>query len=145
MLFILAMTFMLQEAAPLSLDLQAIRASSSAARAPPAPQQPLPLNVLPLCGNGKVDTIKDYEAAAGTLSMMNGAPRVWADEECDDGNRLDFDGCSADCMHMDLWVSGCELQLDQAIPDMEAILSLPGVMLVSALGGLYALNPQPTF
>ena len=145
MLFILAMTFMLQEAAPLSLDLQAIRASSSAARAPPAPQQPLPLNVLPLCGNGKVDTIKDYEAAAGTLSMMNGAPRVWADEECDDGNRLDFDGCSADCMHMDLWVSGCELQLDQTIPDMEAILSLPGVMLVSAQGGLYALNPQPTF
>ena len=47
--------------------------------------------------------------------------QVWANEECDDGNRLDYDGCSADCMHMDLWVSPCELEMKD-IPNKEAIL-----------------------
>ena len=81
---------------------------------------------LPLCGNGRVDTKADYTAYYADLNnppltltkqqILYGKKDVvdpnmlhnitiLADEECDDGNRFDLDGCSADCMHVDAWTA----------------------------------------
>ena len=121
---------------------------------------------LPLCGNGRVDTRADYAAyyadprhlplnltraqllpghlgladadAARNLSLL-------ADEECDDGNRLDLDGCSADCMHLDLWTSACEVAVDGPRLVYEDLFYDPvrGVMVASALDGVYSLSADP--
>ena len=97
---------------------------------------------LPLCGNGRIDTKADYEAfylaerrppLSMTMQQMGvimSPPTletpfdpstlfklfnltIFVDEECDDGNRIDFDGCSADCMNMDLWSTPCEIATDK--------------------------------
>jgi len=39
--------------------------------------------------------------------------RLLVDEECDDGNRRDGDGCSADCMDVDAMVDPCPVWLPQ--------------------------------
>ena len=66
--------------------------------------EPLPTDLLaPLCGNGRLDTRADYPA------NFTG---IWVDEVCDDGNRLDGDGCAADCASMDAWTSPCPLALN---------------------------------
>ena len=132
-----------------ALDLQPLRPMISATAPvdhPPPLQQslPPPSQALYLCGNGVVNTIQDYKNLPLILQQQQEPVQIWADEECDDGNRLDFDGCSADCMHMDLWVSSCELQLPSNLVNMEAMLSLPdNKMLVSALDGLYVLKSEP--
>ena len=57
---------------------------------------------LPLCGNGVVNSAQDYDAyyAAGGEEFHfvreNTMIQILASETCDDGNRLDGDGCSAD-------------------------------------------------
>lgn len=123
-------------------------------------------NFLPLCGNGRIDTKADYatfykETKYPPLNVtlqqlfsgwnLSGIPNsgqtfgvtLAADEECDDGNRLDFDGCSADCMHMDLWTSACGLMLNH---DKELIMEdimydpVRECMVLSASDGLYALK-----
>ena len=136
---------------------------------PPAPAAPTRDPVLdmprflPLCGNGRVDTKADYAAYYSdprnlplsltrqqllyqTQGVVNpGAVHnitILADEECDDGNRLDLDGCSADCMHMDLWTSPCEIAVDGPPLVYEDIVYDPvrGAMVVSALDGVYSLE-----
>jgi cysteine-rich repeat protein len=135
--------------------------------------------LLPLCGNGRLDTRADYEA----LYARNGAePPPWSlqmtyaglynyydptsramplgwdqlynltvlpaaeeGEACDDGNRADFDGCSADCMTLDLWAPACELAVvpsSSSSLEFEALLYDPfrKVMVVSAADGLYSLG-----
>ena len=91
-------------------------------------------NFLPLCGNGRIDKKADYEAYYRThppltLTQQELLPNrfdltnpttlhnitILADEECDDGNRLDLDGCSADCMHVDLWTSACEIEVETPV------------------------------
>lgn len=72
---------------------------------------PLPVNLIaPNCGNGKLDQ-----------HMMNEIPQpqdlwnagvIFVNEACDDGNRLDGDGCAADCASMDALTSPCPLAID---------------------------------
>lgn len=127
-------------------------------------------NFLPLCGNGRVDTKEDYAAYylnrshrpltltrqqilymyrdlqdPATLHNVS----FFADEECDDGNRIDFDGCSADCMYMDLWTSACEMavDLDPQTPTLDNLEyediiydTARKCMVVSAKSGIYALE-----
>lgn len=66
---------------------------------------PLPADLngspfLRLCGNGVLNKASDYNDPADSIRV---------DEECDDGNRLDGDGCSADCMDVDTLVSPCKV------------------------------------
>jgi cysteine-rich repeat protein len=167
--------------------------------------------LLPLCGNGRIDTRADYDAyysnaRAGTapllLRMMRSrifnmpdspypnpyqpheevqqmslgaraaydasmaayqeAHRLYnltvlphEGEVCDDGNRLDFDGCSADCMALDLWAPACELAVVVAAPPSSTITTVSSsaleyeglvydpfrkAMVVSAADGLYRLD-----
>lgn len=124
---------------------------------------------LPLCGNGRVDTAADYEryyASTGlaplTLTkaqLLPGYARealvspdqrynltIFADETCDDGNRLDLDGCSADCMHMDLWTSGCEIATDTALVYEDITFDpVSGGLMASATDGVYVLYVNPGF
>lgn len=127
-------------------------------------------NFLPLCGNGRVDTKEDYTAYylnkshspltltrqqilymykdlqdPATLHNVS----FFADEECDDGNRIDFDGCSADCMYMDLWTSACEMAVDLGpqTPTLDKLEyediiydTTRKCMVVSAKSGIYALE-----
>jgi cysteine-rich repeat protein len=111
-----------------SFDLDAFRQStvvSNAAHLRPVEwdnafrryQEPLGYpNFLPLCGNGVLNTKADYVAMYANgyplLDVSGRVPgvsvKIMADEACDDGNRFDGDGCSADCMDADLFQSVCE-------------------------------------
>ena len=140
---------------------------------PPAPTAPIrdPIldnpGFLPLCGNGRIDSKADYTAyylshppmtltkqqiLYGRNDVVNPTMlhnvTILADEECDDGNRLDLDGCSADCMHVDAWTSSCEIAVE-IVPNFnnktliyEDILYDPArsSMVVSALDGVYSLG-----
>jgi cysteine-rich repeat protein len=68
---------------------------------------PLPVELnggtfLRLCGNGVLNKASDYNDPGDSIQV---------DEECDDGNRLDGDGCSADCMDVDTLVSPCKVNV----------------------------------
>ena len=73
---------------------------------------------------------------------------ILADEECDDGNRFDLDGCSADCMHVDAWTSSCEIAVEIMADFNNKTLvyediifdNARNVMVVSALYGIYSLS-----
>ena len=127
------------------LDLRAHRAATPPAP-PPEPAtnaawlslfrrytDPLPAstNLLPLCGNGVVNTAADYNAhyqAGGApidISARYGPgmeATVDVTEVCDDGNRLDGDGCSADCMTLDAIVSVCSVRSLDMPANMEKIV-----------------------
>ena len=88
-------------------------------------------NFLQLCGNGVLNTRADYEEmyhtavwepGHGFLNISNRVPNTYVmimvEEVCDDGNRLDGDGCSADCMSADLFQSVCEVASDELIEAM---------------------------
>ena len=99
---------------------------------------------LPLCGNGVVNSAQDYEnyyAAGGEEHFMTsvGLPvRILVSEACDDGNRLDGDGCSADCLTLDSFVGACEVEMadDLSVLDM-AIDSVTGDVYVVSTTGLH--------
>ena len=139
---------------------------------PPPPPARDPMldnaNFLPLCGNGRIDKKTDYEAYYRThppltLTRQEILPyasyltdpttlhniTILADEECDDGNRLDLDGCSADCMNRDAWTSACEIAIDGTEGkdlNFEAIAfdkRNTGDMLVSLADGIYSLSMRP--
>lgn len=134
---------------------------------PPTARDPMldNANFLPLCGNGRIDKKADYEAYYRTHPPLNLTTqeilpnlndptnsnsihnvKILAEEECDDGNRLDLDGCSADCMHRDAWTSACEIAID----GLEGKnLSFEAIaydqrnttdMLVSLTDGIYSLS-----
>ena len=113
---------------------------------------PLPATFLPLCGNGKLDTIESYNTIniskstfVAQIDTKATNVTLFATETCDDGNRNDFDGCSADCMHRDLWVSACKLQLDTDLVDPEAIAYVPQRgMLLSTATNLYLIASIPS-
>lgn len=115
---------------------------------------------MPLCGNGRIDTKEDYlaynaqlpvskaqllhmpqEATTGALYNLS----IVANEECDDGNRIDFDGCSADCMYMDLMTSACELAVEQKNLIYEDMIydTERKAVVISALDGIYTLEMGP--
>jgi cysteine-rich repeat protein len=72
-------------------------------------QDPLPADIIaPLCGNGRLDTFDDYLKLPGFM----GSDRIYVHEACDDGNRLDGDGCAADCTSMDAPTAPCPLAID---------------------------------
>jgi cysteine-rich repeat protein len=121
---------------------------------------------MPLCGNGKIDKRADYLAyyanttnKALTLTkqqilsnnymQLSEPDKLFnlsfiADEECDDGNRIDFDGCSADCMYLDLWAPACELAVDKSLEYEDIIYdTVRQRMVVSALDGIYSLEIAP--
>lgn len=88
---------------------------------------------MPLCGNGRLDNRMAYEnyyanmgyndilqVPRGRIAMTGvdsenvkliGA-KVIVDEVCDDGNRRDGDGCSADCLSLDKIDSSCEIAVN---------------------------------
>jgi cysteine-rich repeat protein len=70
---------------------------------------PLRADLAPLCGNGRLDTLVDYEAYNGWNATVE--YRLKVNEVCDDGNRLDGDGCAADCASLDGFTSPCPLAL----------------------------------
>ena len=137
-----------------TVDLSAERTPGGIAL-PPSYIEPLPATFLPLCGNGRIDTIADYkqlDASAATFLVYNPSSptdppsqaTLYANETCDDGNRLDHDGCSADCMHRDLWVSSCELQLDTPTSTFfEGLVLQDGKGVLSMEDGLYSLQLTP--
>ena len=136
-----------------TVDLSAERTPGCIAL-PPSYIEPLPSTFLPLCGNGRIDTIADYKelaASAATFLAYNPSSpmdppsqaTLYANETCDDGNRLDHDGCSADCMHRDLWVSACELQLDTPTSTLEGLVLQDGKGVLSMEDGLYSLQLTP--
>lgn len=137
------------------LDLSTLRQTPSTIT---SSLEKLPINFMPLCGNGRLDTAQDYTAYyalhGGALSVpayaIPGSTSVYgtmlvsveilANEVCDDGNTVDFDGCSADCLHLDLWTSACQLNLDGGLAGLEAVLYTGGPSaLLSASGGLYSV------
>jgi cysteine-rich repeat protein len=71
---------------------------------------PLRADLAPLCGNGRLDTIADYMAYTKWNATVEF--RFLVNEVCDDGNRLDGDGCSADCANLDAFTTPCALALD---------------------------------
>lgn len=117
---------------------------------------------MPLCGNGRIDTKADYIAYYQNASnrpltltkreilyMYRGlsdpetqySVSFSLDEVCDDGNKVDFDGCSADCMHLDLWTSPCELAVDLNLEYEDLIYDTARrSMVVSAKTGIYELD-----
>jgi cysteine-rich repeat protein len=150
--------------AKLTADLTALRQSEL----PPLPQKPIPKkitdpNFFPLCGNGRIDTKADYERLQreGRLHPMTFTKRMlsliadtdsdnmdalhslvfMADEVCDDGNREDLDGCSGDCLSLDVWTSSCEIAMDRKLK-YEVLIAVPGTghMIASASDGIYALS-----
>jgi len=144
------------QGAAVGLDLNTAR-TPGGTQLPISRPAELPKTFLPLCGNGRLDTIADYKklaAAEATFTWQPDASKqslpitLYADEVCDDGNRQDHDGCSADCMHRDLWVSSCELQLDIPSSNLEALVYVPAWQeaLLSRADGLYGLQvfPQPS-
>ena len=132
---------------------------------------PLPSEFMPLCGNGRVDSVADYlayfDSAQHTRRLMvtfpdninninnnnnnnnnnNAAVEVQLamDEICDDGNRLDGDGCSADCLNLDAFVSPCDVALPlagQAIEDFvfPANMTSAAHAVVAAADGIYEIT-----
>jgi len=125
---------------------------------------PLGAAFMPLCGNGRIDLLTDYVAYFGTSErqqmkvaqkyMLDGSTSSdlmevqWAqDEMCDDGNRLDGDGCAADCLSVDAFVSPCLLPVPPAVEDLvfwgkeRALISLPdGIYQYNFLGVDRATN-----
>jgi cysteine-rich repeat protein len=148
-----------------SLLLSQTRRDTPAPYTPPPTRDPILDNpaFLPLCGNGRIDTKADYYEnykthAPLTLTKQQllfrdtvvdnpTAPytvEILADEECDDGNRQDLDGCSADCMHVNLWTSACEIAVDKALV-YEDLTCSPArqTMVASARDGIYSLEMDP--
>jgi cysteine-rich repeat protein len=70
---------------------------------------PLRADLAPLCGNGRLDTLADYEQYNKWNATVE--YRLKVNEVCDDGNRLDGDGCAADCASLDGFTSPCPLAL----------------------------------
>ena len=70
-------------------------------------------DIAPLCGNGRLDTLADYRAYYAALSAPtnSSATIYYIREACDDGNRLDGDGCAADCASFDMLSAPCPLAL----------------------------------
>lgn len=114
---------------------------------------------MPLCGNGRINTKNEYlthnspriTVSKEQLLHITVAPEqntiyqvaILADEECDDGNRIDFDGCSADCMYMDLMTSACELAVEQGENLVYEDIMYDKVrktMVISTLQGIYSLE-----
>lgn len=102
-----------------ALDLQALR---DATLTPSHPKNPnnmqayateLRLDLAPLCGNGRLNTVDDYtayyEALGSNHTNRSLGVLFYVNEVCDDGNRLDGDGCAADCASMDALTTPCPL------------------------------------
>ena len=126
--------------------------------------RPLAYNTsfMPLCGNGRVDTAADYARyyatppptktdwilTKGSLTSANPTSttpttvQMLVDERCDDGNRIDGDGCSADCMDYDAVVSPCEIAVDRPLVYEDMVFSSVNDTFVIATDGLYSLKPS---
>ena len=71
---------------------------------------PLPSDIIaPLCGNGQLD---NYQMTTPNSEQSDAASVIFVNELCDYGNRLDGDGCAADCASMDALTSPCPLAID---------------------------------
>ena len=119
---------------------------------------------FPLCGNGILNTKEDYLRLYGpdldsirmiypkkvffdAYSVSRTDPDVMysfamiSDEVCDDGNRKDLDGCSSDCMVIDLLTSSCEISMDRQLQYEDALpVPLTADMIISAFDGIYLMK-----
>ena len=84
--------------------------------------------------------------SGGNISKHIGV-QTFVDEVCDDGNRLDGDGCSADCLSRDKIDSACEIVVDWASSTTyEAITFLSPMFrdrndpFVAVTNGIYRLS-----
>jgi len=99
-----------------------------------------PDTFLPLCGNGIVDKRHDYVSwysihSDKRFQRADGVSiEMIVDEACDDGNRLDGDGCSADCMDRDSLTAPCQVKTD--MPGM----LIEGMLLDAMTGDAYAFT-----
>jgi cysteine-rich repeat protein len=122
-------------------------------------EMPLGLEFMPLCGNGRIDLVSDYVSYFGKSeharlrvakkhlvlsSTANDLVEVeWArDEVCDDGNRLDGDGCAADCLSLDVLVSPCLLPVPPVVEDF--VFWGEDRVLVSLPDGIYEYSSMMT-
>jgi len=110
---------------------------------------------MPLCGNGRLDTIADYQ---GYFNMSQRAKLMVSrarltdgttgeievqfamDEVCDDGNRLDGDGCSADCLNFDSLVSACDIAMPPEAAIVEDFAFMGSQAVIAAKDALYTLS-----
>jgi len=120
-----------------SLDLDSVRQNvqstvvSYQARNTTYFEKDLDLKFMPLCGNSRLDNRNDYEVyyankgygdvlqvPRGRIGMVAAEDasqvgvKIIVDEVCDDGNRRDGDGCSADCLSLDKIDSSCEIAVN---------------------------------
>lgn len=105
-------------AAAAALDLYAERDRDPTFYAKTIPRTPPP-NATQNCGNGVLD----------------------AGEVCDDGNKRDFDGCSADCKWRDAPTYPCKVSITDSVGNpVVGIESIPNASLLVARGGIYTLQ-----
>lgn len=115
------------------------------AKAPPA----FCPGLLPLCGNGVIDKktstyslrLRSSEIVKDTSYDQFYNITVAVDEVCDDGNNIDGDGCSSDCMDFDAWTPSCELHVDVPRTYEDVAFSEDGTLYFSAPDGIYTLTP----
>ena len=112
-------------------------------------------SLMPLCGNGRLDTIADYQSYFNTSARAKlmfpssrlaegGTGEVEVQfamaEVCDDGNRLDGDGCSADCLNFDSLVSACDIALPPEIGLIEDFAFVGDKAVLATKDGLYTVT-----
>ena len=116
---------------------------------------PLANAFMPLCGNGRIDSIADYESyfnRSDHIRLMVPTARLSDDatgvtevqlgmaEVCDDGNRLDGDGCSADCLYFDSLVSACDIALPSELTAIEDFVFFGDKAVVATKDALYEVS-----
>ena len=112
-------------------------------------------SLMPLCGNGRLDTIADYQSYFNTSArakLMFPSSRLTEGgtgevevqfamaEVCDDGNRLDGDGCSADCLNFDSLVSACDIALPPEIGLIEDFAFVGDKAVLATKDALYTVS-----
>ena len=133
-----------------AIDVRSLRVANLAPRSRPQlpwnfdhywSGRPLDPRIAPTCGNGVVD--KGIQSPwlnfADFPTNETGMFRFVGDEMCDDGNRLDGDGCAADCMDFDAMTSPCVVAVDRALR-YESVLEGGGATYAVALDGIYRLD-----
>ena len=138
-----------------AIDLAALRQSAGMPTISQTPSlmipnlysEPLsPASFLPLCGDGIINTVADYQNYYSKNNLPQGSLRLSVNEACDDGNRLDGDGCSSDCVWQDAIAPPCQVPVHgvQIIENIDITAYVPRTSRIIACtpDAIYALDPS---